>query len=219
MTQIEKLKKEQTILKQVLSLLNDNIEGKDDIKILLNHYIYTNGTVIKEAEKPKLTPDEENLIKYRKLEKDYIKARNEAHGYFRKSAGDWGGRDKLTPEQKIKLNELEKIENDIRNEITRMEENELNKPKTVKIGNKSYMVANSYGRDWGTDRCIIVGETDKMYKLQFVSSKYDHSDSYQTSYYHYEYPTELKDKFTNKKKENIKVLKIYEKDTYETLLN
>jgi len=220
MTQINNLKKEQTILKQVLSLLNDNIEGKDDIKILLNHYIYTNDTVIKEAEKPKLSPDEENLIKYRKLEKDLIKARNEAYGYFRKSAGDWGGRDKLTPEQKIKHNELEKIEDDIRKEIKRMEENELNKPKTIKIGNKSYMVANSYGsnRGWGEpDRCIIVGETDKMYKLQFVSSKYDHSDSYQTSYYHYEYPTELKDKFTNKKKENIKVLKIYEKDTYETL--
>jgi hypothetical protein len=175
---------------------------------------------IEELKTPPLSEDEKNLIKYRQLQKDFNKARNEDYGYFRKCVGDWGGRDKLTPEQVIKLKDLEKITDDIRKEIKRMEENELNKDKTVKIGNKIYIVAESYGsnRGWGKpDRCIIVGETDKMYKIQFVESKFDGWDKQQTSHYHYEYPTELKDKFSNKGKKTVKPMKIYEKDTYETL--
>jgi len=216
---LEALKNEQTTLKQVLSLLNNNVQGKNDLKILLNHYIYTNDGIIKEAEKHKLTPDEENLLKYRQLEKDFIKARNEAYGYFRKSVGDFGGRSNMTPEQIIKHNELEKIEDDIRKEIKRMEENELNKSKEVKINNKIYKVVKVYsGRGWGrADRAIIVGETSKMYKLQFIGTKFTGSDKQQTSYYKYEYPTTLNEKFATRAKDNVKELKIYENDTYETL--
>jgi len=224
MTQIEKLKKEQMYLKEVRGILNDRLEDKVDMIILVNKYISENFNAIKDAEelekKPKLTPDEENLIKYRKLKEDFEKARDNRYGYYRKCAGDWGGFDKLTPEQKIKHNELEKIEDDIRKEIKRMEENELNKPKTIKINNKSYIVANAYEshRGWGPRyRCIIVGETEKMYKIQFVRSKFDRLDSAQTSYYHYEYPTTINDKLATKGKNRVKEIKIYEEDTYERL--
>jgi len=216
---LETLRNEQTTLKQVLSLLNNNVQGKDDIKILLNGYIYKNSIVIKEAEKPKLTPDEDNLLKYRQLQKDFIKARNEDNAYFRKSVGNFGGRDNLTPEQVIKHNELEKITDDIRKEMKRMEENELNKPKEIKINNKIYKVVNVYsGRGWGrADRAIIVGETSKMYKLQFIETKFQGWDNNQTSKYTYEYPKTLNDKFATRGKENVKEIKMYEIDEYEQL--
>jgi len=217
--ELQKLQTQNENLVKAKLLLNDtNISWV--VSQIIDKEITTIKERIEELNKPPLSEDEKNLIKYRKLEKDFNKARNEDYAYFRKCAGDWGGMDKLTPEQKEIKRQMEEITDDFRKEIKRMEENELNKPKTVKIGNKSYIVANSYGsnRGWGQpDRCIIVGETDKMYKIQFVPSKFDGWDSQQTSHYHYEYPTELKDKFTNKGKKTVKQIMIYEKDTYETL--
>jgi len=213
---LETLKNEQITLKEVLSLLNQKITGKDDIKILLNHYIYSNDTKIIEMEKAKLTPDEENLLKYRELQKEYQKADNIQTKYFREHSGN-RGIDNFNQEQTLKYAELEKITNDIYNKQKHLRENELNKQKEVKIGDKKYKVVRVPTGSWSSSRAIITGETAKMYKLQFIEEKYLKMDSQQTSYYKYDYPKTLNTKFASKAKDGVSVVKIYEDDTFERL--
>lgn len=225
---MEKIKKEQTTLKEVLTLLNDNIKGKDDVKILLKKYIYQNSKTIyiyeetiKDAEKAakeeaekKVLPQDENLVKYRQLEKEFLIARNNISKFFSEVGYD---NDNFSPEQKIKCEELKKIESDISKKIEHLRENELNKPKVLKIGDKTYQVIQIYTGYRTGPRAIIVGETAKMYKLQLIGTSSLGLDHNQTSKYKYDYPTAITDNIIIKGKKSVSLIKMYDEDTYETL--
>jgi hypothetical protein len=95
------------------------------------------------------------------------------------------------------------------NTLRKLEENDLNIQMEATINNKKYKVCYSF--DNHTKRMgIIVGETNKFYKIQSIKRKLLGYDAQQTSHYIYELPTEITGKSYKVSKDNIYKFMIYE---------
>ena len=204
---IEALKEERNNLKLV-------IEEKRKLKAIIKAEIEIEEKKIK---KP-INIDDENLEKYKNLVKEYEEASKKSDKFFYEKKSLHGGLDSLSPEDRIIHDEQISKQNELYRKYKKMEENELNKPKEITINNKKYKVCQTY-ESYLPERAIIVGETDKMYKLQYIKSKCIGYDEYQSSYYIYDYPKSLENKLKNKKKDSVKILKMYESDEYYTCIN
>jgi len=198
---IEALEEERNKLKLV-------IEEKRKLKAIIKAEIE-----VKEKNKP-INIDVENLEKYNNLVKEYKEASKKEDKFFYEKKSLHGGIDSLSPEDLIIYNGLKNKKNELYDKYKKMEENELNKPKEITINQKKYKVCKTYS-SYREDRGIIVGETAKMYQIQYAGTKYIESDEYQTSTYIYEYPKSL-EKSVNKKKNGVTIVKMYESDEYYT---